>query len=73
MASYMVHPDQEVKQALIRLCDALCTWERNTGRTSALILREKGGFVFRASSGKPMEENPLISPTDLELIHVETN
>lgn len=47
------HPDPEVNQALIKLCDALCTWERNTGRNSVLIVREEGGFVFRAVSGKP--------------------
>jgi len=42
------HPDQEVRKALIRLCDALCTWERATGLESVLILREQGGFQFRA-------------------------
>lgn len=49
----MEHPDQEVRQALIRLNDALCAWERNTGRQSVLILREQGGFEHRAMSGKP--------------------
>jgi len=47
------HPDREVRQALIRLNDALCTWERNTGRQSVLILREQGGFEHRSMSGKP--------------------
>lgn len=51
--SFMQHPDPEVKQALIRLTDALCTWERNTGRESVLILREVDGFVYRAVNGKP--------------------
>jgi len=54
--SVQTHPDSEVQQALTRLCDALVTWERNTGRTSVLVLREKGGFVFRATSGKPIDE-----------------
>ena len=49
----MEHPDKEVQSAITRLCDALCTYERNTGRTSAFILRELGGFVVRAASGKP--------------------
>ncbi len=49
----MEHPDQDVRQALIRLSDALCTWERSTGRESVLVLREAGGFVYRAVSGKP--------------------
>lgn len=48
------HPDPEVQAALTRLQDALCTWERSTGRESVLILREQGGFVARAQSGKPV-------------------
>jgi hypothetical protein len=50
---WMEHPDKEVRQALIRLNDALCTWERNTGRQSILIIREQGGFEHRSVSGKP--------------------
>jgi hypothetical protein len=50
----MTHPDQDVQAALVRLLDALCTWERNTGRHSVLILREEGGFAVRADSGKPL-------------------
>ncbi len=49
----MKHPDRDVTQALIHLDDALCTWERNTGRQSVLILREQGGFEHRSMSGKP--------------------
>lgn len=49
----MDHPDRNVQQALIRLNDALCTLERNTGRESVLILREQGGFEHRSVSGKP--------------------
>jgi len=49
----MEHPNDDVQQALVRLSDALCTWERSTGRESILILRESGGFVYRAMSGKP--------------------
>ena len=47
------HPDKEVQAAIIRLSDALCEYERNTGRTSVLILREQGGFFYRALDGKP--------------------
>ncbi len=50
---FMQHPDPDVKQALVQLCDALCTWERSTGRESVLIVREVDGFVFRAMNGKP--------------------
>jgi len=38
MSGYRQHPDEAVRTALIRLCDALCTWERNTSRRSILIL-----------------------------------
>lgn len=46
------HPSEEVNAAMVKLCDALCSWERSTGRESILILREPG-FCFRAMSGKP--------------------
>jgi hypothetical protein len=49
----MQHPDPEVQQAIIRLSDALCSWERATSRESVLIIREQGGFEYRAVSGKP--------------------
>lgn len=49
----MQHPDPEVRQALMRLTDALCEWERSTGRVSVLIFREVDGFVYRAVNGKP--------------------
>lgn len=48
-----IHPCPEVELALVQLNDALCTWERATGRQSALVLREEGGFVHRSMSGKP--------------------
>ena len=49
----MEHRDPEVRKALIRLNDALCSWERATSVESVLILREQGGFVHRSVSGKP--------------------
>lgn len=48
-----VHPCEEVQSAIVRLCDALCSWERATSRQSAFVIREQGGFVFRAVDGKP--------------------
>ena len=48
------HKDPAVRKAIIRLDDALCTWERATGIESVFILRESGGFVHRAVSGKPI-------------------
>lgn len=46
------HPSQDVRYAIIRLNDALCTWERSTGRQSALIVREND-WCHRSMSGKP--------------------
>jgi hypothetical protein len=45
------HRDREVNKALIELLDALCTWERETGRRSILILKEDD-YLCRADSGK---------------------
>lgn len=47
------HPDPEVQQAIIALSNVLCSYERMTGRESVLVIREQGGFVYRAQSGKP--------------------
>lgn len=59
------HPDKEVRQAITRLTDALCSWERATGRENALIIREQGGFEWRAVNGKP---NVPINVTDGQLM-----
>lgn len=53
----MEHKDPEVRKAIIRLDDALCSWERATGIESVFILREQGGFVHRAMSGKPLDDS----------------
>lgn len=47
------HSSPAVRDALVRLSDALCGWERVTGRESVLILREVGRFCYRAVNGKP--------------------
>lgn len=60
----MKHPDPEVQSALTRLLDALCTWERETGRRSVLVLREQHGFEVRAESGKPIN---IAGLTDVEV------
>ncbi|PIP23734.1 MAG: hypothetical protein COX90_02095 [Candidatus Nealsonbacteria bacterium CG_4_10_14_0_2_um_filter_38_17] len=65
---FMQHPDPEVRQALVRLTDALCTWERNTGRESVLILREVDGFVYRAVNGKPDVPNDIEDAQLMKLI-----
>ena len=53
----MKHPDAEVEKAIIRLNDALCSWERSTSRISVFILKEQGGFIHRSVSGKPVPES----------------
>jgi len=45
------HKDREVRECLMHLLDALCMWERETGRRSILILREDD-YCCRADSGK---------------------
>lgn len=49
----MEHPDPDVQRAIVNLSDALCSWERSTFRQSVLIIKEEGGFQYRADSGKP--------------------
>jgi hypothetical protein len=63
----MTHSDQDVQAALVKLCDALCTYERNTGNTSTLILHSYN-FHFQAVSGKP----PSRGISDGYLIALET-
>ncbi len=48
------HLDMDVKAALTRLADALCRWERATGRRSIMIFKEDGGFACRLQDGKPI-------------------
>jgi hypothetical protein len=50
---YDEHPDKEVAKAIVRLCDALCQYERATGIESVLIIREPGEYKYRALGGKP--------------------
>ncbi len=65
--NYQEHSDSDVQAALIRLCDVLCTWERSTGRESLLIIREVGGYHFRADCGKPLD-SALDDMTDEQLM-----
>jgi hypothetical protein len=48
----MTHPDKYVQSAITNLSDALCMWERATGRESVVIIREET-FSYRAVNGKP--------------------
>lgn len=46
------HPNREVEEAIDRLCNVLVGWERTTGRTTVLVLRENNGEM----AGQPMEQ-----------------
>ncbi len=52
------HKDKEVNDCLVKLMDALCTWERQTGRASTLILipHEPDERLVLARDGKPALE-----------------
>lgn len=62
------HKDPEVDKALIRLIDALCTWERNTGRGSTLLFvpDHEDEEIILAIDGKPLGHTPFILDTTLE-------
>ena len=65
------HRLPEINSAIIRLLDALCTWERNTGNTSKLILvhgnNEDGPNLF-AMDGKPIGHSRFELCLDLDMI-----
>lgn len=63
----MPHPDPYVQAAIVTLADALCTWERVTGIESVFIIREEGGFSFRAANGK---DNVPDDIDDIELLAI---
>ena len=51
------HPSDEVRAALVRLMDALTTWERTTGRHSLVIVKDELGGQYRALDAKPVPES----------------
>lgn len=58
------HKDQECDQAMLRLMDALCTWERGTGRESTLILipHAQDEKIVTAQNGKVLPDNLHLEP-----------
>lgn len=68
--SWNEHADPDVRQALIRLCDALCSWERATGRQNLLVLIEQdecqplGRYEFIADCGKPLGDSAHRMPPE---------
>lgn len=69
--SWREHPDEEVRRTLIRLCDALCSWERSTGRQNLLVLIEQPDYDFIADCGKPIPDDGKLgmTPTDFIAAH----
>lgn len=58
-----------MNRALIQLADALCEWERDTGKHSALIIRSND-FSYRALDGKPIDNLEI---TDSDIINLAIN
>jgi hypothetical protein len=50
------HPSKDVRAAAIRLIDALCMWNRSTGRENILIIKDSVGCEYRTLSGAPPPE-----------------
>ncbi len=65
------HPSPRVDDAIVKLNDALCEWERATGRQSVLILREEGGWSHRSVNGKPVGADVAPDNTLLDMIRAE--
>ena len=51
------HPDNNVREAAIRLLDALCSWERNTGRHNLFIIKDSIGCEYRSLDGRPAPDD----------------
>jgi hypothetical protein len=62
----MYHMDPGVAKAMIALADALCMWERETGRRSTLIFvpEQPDENIVVLQDGKPI---PNTAPADLLL------
>jgi len=61
------HIDQECESALVRLNDALCSFERATGREYILILvpERPDEQIHISQSGKPWPHNFDMSPEEI--------
>jgi len=51
------HPSPDVRKGLLALLDALCSWERSTGREYLLIVKDAGGYGYRSLTGSPIPEH----------------
>lgn len=50
------HPSVDVKGAALQLLDALCSWERSTGRHNVVIIKDSIGVDYRTFDGAPVNE-----------------
>jgi len=66
----MKHRDDQVSQAIVKLNDALCSFERATGVESVFVLREAGGFFHRSVNGKPVDETRNGDIEDEQLFNI---
>lgn len=51
------HPSEDVRTAAIRLLDALCMWERTTGRHNLFIVKDSIGCQYRSMDGSPVPDH----------------
>lgn len=49
----MDHASPEINAALVRLNDAICSWERDTGISTVLVMRDTAEWAHRSLNGKP--------------------
>lgn len=61
------HMNPECDAAMTRLLDALCAWERETGRRSTLVLvpHAQDEKVVIAQDGKPLQIPRGMNPRDI--------
>ncbi|MFA6043008.1 MAG: hypothetical protein WCV85_00555 [Patescibacteria group bacterium] len=66
------HVDSEVQQALVKLNDALCTFERNTCRRYTLVLIPHAAdeLCHVSLSGKPISEDSQLKPDEAVAIAI---
>ena len=67
------HIDQECESALVRLNDALCSFERATGREYTLILvpESPDESIRMSQNGKPLPQNFDMSPEEILAIAIK--
>jgi len=51
------HPSADVRAAAVKLLDALCMWERSTGRHNLVIIKDSIGCQHRSMDGGPVPKN----------------